>query len=68
MTSQTIQLPRLNDFNAWACFWYYDIGVNVIPTDAEYEISYFPFISPESHLFITKIRAGFGDSHDNEEE
>jgi len=35
MTSQTIQLPPLNDFNAWACFWYYDIGVNVIPTDAE---------------------------------
>jgi hypothetical protein len=33
--TQTIQLPPLNDFNAWACFWYYDIGVNVIPTDAE---------------------------------
>ena len=28
------QLPPLDNYNAWADFWYYVIGVNVIPAIA----------------------------------
>ena len=35
MTSQIIQFPPLDEFNQWVNFWYYNVGMNVIPTNAE---------------------------------
>lgn len=31
----TVQIPALTDINAWADYWYYSIGVNVIPADTK---------------------------------
>lgn len=33
-------LPSLDDFNAWADYWYYQIGVNVIPADTRKKRTY----------------------------
>ena len=30
---EAVRIPPLSDHNAWADFWYYEIGVNVIPAD-----------------------------------
>jgi hypothetical protein len=32
--------PPLNDFNGWADFWRYHIGVNVIPADTQNKVTY----------------------------
>lgn len=29
--------PPLTDINAWAKFWYYDIGVNIVPMVTRYK-------------------------------
>ena len=63
MTSQTIQFPPLNDFNKWAYFWYHDVGMNVIPTDAKKKLpvvkwSKFQNESIPEELFIQWINQG----------
>ena len=38
--SYNIESPPLDDFNVWADYWRYRIGINVIPADTRNKVTY----------------------------